>query len=137
MPVLSQDQEKDVPECSGQEISQIFLGKIRFPGNGIRECRPLVPTIPKPDHSKSRFQIFLTKWLPFVQISKGWASRFQIPFEIWTICKQTGLIRISDTHCICKTNVSDFMNFGFVLRILLLKHEGPPSIILVFPQIIE
>ena len=28
-------------ECSGWEISRIFLGKIRFLGNGIRERRPL------------------------------------------------------------------------------------------------
>ena len=26
-----------VPECSGREISRIFWGIIRFPGNGIRE----------------------------------------------------------------------------------------------------
>ena len=37
----SRDREKVVPECSGQEISRIFLKKIRFPGNGIQECRPL------------------------------------------------------------------------------------------------
>ena len=41
MPVLSQDQEKDFPERSGREISQIFSGKIQVPGNGIRERRPL------------------------------------------------------------------------------------------------
>ena len=38
----SRDWKKVVPECSGQEISRIFLGKIRFPGNGIRERRPLL-----------------------------------------------------------------------------------------------
>ena len=31
--------DEDVPECSGCYFSQIFTGKIRFPGNGIRECR--------------------------------------------------------------------------------------------------
>ena len=41
MPVMIRDQEEDVLECSGQEISWIFLGKIRFPGNAFRECRPL------------------------------------------------------------------------------------------------
>ena len=41
MPVLSRDREEDVSECSGWEISQIFSGKIRFLGNGIRERRPL------------------------------------------------------------------------------------------------
>ena len=38
---LRQDQEEDVSECSGWEISQIFPEKIWFPGNGIRERRPL------------------------------------------------------------------------------------------------
>ena len=38
---LSRDREEDVPKCLGQEISQIFLGKIWFPGNGIWERRPL------------------------------------------------------------------------------------------------
>ena len=42
MPVLSRDPEEDVPKCSGWEISRIFLGKIRFPGNGILERRPLL-----------------------------------------------------------------------------------------------
>ena len=41
MPVLSRDLEEDVPECSGREISQIFLAKIWFPGYGIWERRPL------------------------------------------------------------------------------------------------
>ena len=48
----------------------------------------------KPCHWKSRlfcpnFKWFLTKWQPFVWISNGWASRFQIPFKIPTICNQT------------------------------------------------
>ena len=43
----------------------------------------MVPTIWKPDHSKSGhfcsdFNWFLTKWRPFVRIKNGWASRFQI-----------------------------------------------------------
>ena len=32
---------------------------------------------------------FWTKWRPFVWISNGWASGFQIPFEIQTICNPT------------------------------------------------
>ena len=36
-----QDQEEDVPECSGREISRIFLGI------GIQECRPLSCTAPQ------------------------------------------------------------------------------------------
>ena len=39
---LSQDRKENVPKCSGQEISRDVLGKTRFPGNGIREHRPLV-----------------------------------------------------------------------------------------------
>ena len=35
----------------------------------------LVPTIRKPDI--------------FVRISNGWASGFQVPFKIWTICNPT------------------------------------------------
>ena len=38
---LRQDREKYLPKCSGRDISQIFPGKIRFSGNGIRERRPL------------------------------------------------------------------------------------------------
>ena len=54
------------------------------------------------------FKRFLTKWLLYVRISNGQASRFQISFQIRTIGKQTsfwfGHIRISDPHCIysCK-----------------------------------
>ena len=51
-------------------------------------------TILKLDHLKSgrfclNFKFLLTKWQPFVQISNGWTFGFQIPFEIWTICKLT------------------------------------------------
>ena len=41
---LSCDREVDVPERSGSYLSRIFMGKIRLPGNGIRECRPLLIT---------------------------------------------------------------------------------------------
>ena len=43
----------------------------------------------KPGHFCSDFKWFLTKWRPFVQTSNGWTSRFQIPFEIQTICNPT------------------------------------------------
>ena len=33
--------------CLGREISRIFPRKIRFPGNGIQECRPLGNTLTK------------------------------------------------------------------------------------------
>ena len=49
------------------------------------------------NHSKAKpsvsfcpdFKWFLTKWQLFVWISNGWASRFQVPFEIQTICNPT------------------------------------------------
>ena len=57
----------------------------------------IAPTIRKPDHLKSKhfcpdFKCFLTKWGPFVWISNGWAPRFQIPFEIQTICNPTSYL---------------------------------------------
>ena len=42
MPGLSRDREHPLPECSGHYFSQIFLGKFQYPGNGIRERRPLL-----------------------------------------------------------------------------------------------
>ena len=50
----------------------------------------IVPTIRIRGHSKSGrfcpyFKWVLTKWGPFLQISNGWASGFQIPFKIRTI----------------------------------------------------
>ena len=47
-----------------------------------------------PNHSKTghfcpNFKWFLTKWQPFVRISDGWASGFQIAFKIQTICNPT------------------------------------------------
>ena len=57
-------------------------------------AKAIVWPIWKPVHLKSghfcpNFKWFLTKSQPFVQISNGWASGFQIPFEIQTICKPT------------------------------------------------
>ena len=54
----------------------------------------IIPKIWKLDHSKSGsfcpdFKWCLTRWRPFVRISNGWASRFQISFESWTICNPT------------------------------------------------
>ena len=39
---LRRHQEHPLPKHSGHYFSQIFPGKIRFPGNGIRERRPLL-----------------------------------------------------------------------------------------------
>ena len=54
----------------------------------------IVPTITKPDHLNSGrfcldFKWFLTKLRPFVRISNGWASGFQMPFKIQNICNPT------------------------------------------------
>ena len=55
----------------------------------------------------------LTKWWPFVWISNGWASGFEIPFQILTIYKpasfdhlKTRLVQISDPHCIQTHGIS-------------------------------
>ena len=69
----------------------------------------MVPTIWKLDHSKSgqscqNFKWFLTKWLPFVWISNGWAFRFQV--KSWPFANQpvfdhlkSRLVLISDPNC--------------------------------------
>ena len=80
---------------------------------------PMILTIWKPDCSKSwhfchNFKWFLTKWRPFIHILNGWASRYQIPFEIFKSHLKSGLfanqplynnsksgrVRITDPHCI-------------------------------------
>ena len=63
-------------------------------GRALATTIALVPTIQKSDHSKFGhfcldFKWFLTKWQPFIWISNGWASRFQIWFKIWTIFNPT------------------------------------------------
>ena len=60
-------------------------------GQALAVAIAIIPKFWKPDHSKSRhfcldLKWFLTKWWPFVLISNGWTSRFQIPFKILTIC---------------------------------------------------
>ena len=44
----------------------------------------------------SGFQIVFDKMAPFVWISNGWASRFQILFKIWTICNPTSFWPFED-----------------------------------------
>ena len=72
----------------------------------------IIPKIWKLDHSKSGsfcpdFKWCLTRWRPFVRISNGWASRFQIPFEAGPFATQplfdhskSRIVRISDPHWI-------------------------------------
>ena len=72
---------------------QISNGTV-FKCSGFSNSYAIVSTIKKPDLSKSGhfsldFKWFLTNWQTLVWISKGWASRFQIPFEIRTICNPT------------------------------------------------
>ena len=74
---------------------RLFEGQIST-GWDLATARVIVPAIRKPDHLKSRhfcpdFKWFLTKWLPFVRISNGWAFEFQNQFEIQTICNPTSL----------------------------------------------
>ena len=62
--------------------------------NGRALAMAIVSTIWKPDHSKSGrfcpdFKWLLTKRWPFVWISNGWASGFQIPFKIQNISNPT------------------------------------------------
>ena len=45
---------------------------------------------------RSDFKYFLTIWQPFVWISNGWASGFQIQFKILTICKLTSFLTIQN-----------------------------------------
>ena len=71
--------------------SRLFEGRISdgpvFKCLGFSYC---------PKHSKSGsfcpdFKWFLTKWWPLDRISNGWASRFQIPFNIRTNPNPTSL----------------------------------------------
>ena len=69
----------------------------------------LGPNYLKTRHFCLDFKWFFTKWWPFVLILNGWASGFQIPFKIWTICKPTSFlasrrVRISDLHCEAVSN---------------------------------
>ena len=60
---------------------------VQFSNNeALATAMVIVPTI---QHFCTDFKWFLTKWWPFVQISYGWASGFQILFEIQTICNPT------------------------------------------------
>ena len=76
-------------------LLKVRFQMVRFSnGRALAKAIAIVPTIRKPDHSKSRhycpdFKWFLTKWRPFVRISNGWASGYQIPFKIWTIFHPT------------------------------------------------
>ena len=94
------------------EFLKVGFQMVQFSnGWALAMTMAIMPIIWKPDHWKSRlfgpdFKWFTTKWWKFVRISNGWASRFQIPFEIWTICNPTSfwpfksrLVQISDPHC--------------------------------------
>ena len=62
--------------------SGLFEGKISNDlfSNGRALTIAIVPTIP--GHFCPDFKWFLTKWRPFVWISNGWGSGFQVPFQI-------------------------------------------------------
>ena len=77
---LSRDREEDVPECSGREISWIFLGKIWFPGNGIRERRPLKKSAKT--HGNASFATFSKK-------RKGFMTRLRDATEPYVTLMQS------------------------------------------------
>ena len=94
------------PTIWNPDFLKVGFQMVRF-SNG--QALAIVPTIWKPNHSKPGhfrpdFKWFLTKWLPFVRISNGKASRFQIQFEIQTICNlldhsKSRLGQTSDSQC--------------------------------------
>ena len=110
------------------------------------------PTPWKLDHTKSRLFVQipndLTKWQPFVGISNGWAYRFKIPFEIWTICNPTffdylksRLVQISDPYCTgiqppFNLPIHNFCRFC-LFSLNFLRHSAPPaanmSFLFLFP----
>ena len=110
---------------------------IRF-SNGGNLTMTIVPTIWKPDNSKSGhfcpdFKWFLTKWLPFAWLSDGWDYGFQMvrildyrshskygPFETQPLFdhSKSRLVRISDPHWKCNPIVRVL---GVELFILVLS----------------
>ena len=128
----------------GSEIQEFeirtFEGQI---SNGQALAMAIVPIIWKLDHSKSGcfcldFKWFLTKSRPFVWITNGWASGFQIPFEFQTICNPTffdhsksRLVRISDSRCtllvqcslLCIANEVKFTSKIFLKKSLILSSK--------------
>ena len=85
-----------IPTIQNSETFEIqsFVGRI---SNGWALAMEIafVPTIRKPGHLKSGcfcpyFNWFLASWWPFVRISHGWASVFQIPFKI--LCNPTSFL---------------------------------------------
>ena len=73
---------------SGDLKSRLCEGQISN-GWAFAMAKPIVPTIQNPDIFVQIFNFFFTKWRPSVWISNHWASGFQIPFEIRTICNLT------------------------------------------------
>ena len=85
-------------------LSLFYPNQSKVGNNTLSLVRPsqLVRTYQNnysPNHSKNKpfkirtflsgFPMVLTKWGPFVRISNGRASGFQMPFEIQTICNPT------------------------------------------------
>ena len=99
--------------------------KVKFSnGRALAMFIAIVPTIWKPDHSKTGcfcpdFKWFLTKWRPFIQISNGWASGFQIPFKIQTICNPTSFWPFKIQTSLDFRSPLYMKNMGHCLLILL------------------
>ena len=71
----------------------------------------------------SGFQMVLTKWQTFVQISNGWAGRFQIQFKIQTVCYPTSFppIEIQTSpdfisHCTTMLLCTKRVEFNFIFQ---------------------
>ena len=87
--------------------SWLFDGRI---SNGRALAMAIAPTIWKPDIFIWILNAFFTKWWPFVQISNGLASGYQIPkpksgpFATQPLIdhSKSRLVQISDSHCVWK-----------------------------------
>ena len=86
-------EENTAGNLKSNHLKSRLLGRI-LSGPVFRGRALAMANHSKLDHSKSGricpdFKWFVTKWQQFVRISNGWASRFQIPFEIPTVCNLT------------------------------------------------
>ena len=108
----------------------------------------LIPTIQKPNIFDQIPNGFLTKWRPFVWISNGWSSGFQIPFQIWNICNPTSFrsfkiqtrshLRSNDPYCIAfsyQKTITNSSKIGNCLANLILgrlQFESHPCRLTLF-----
>ena len=87
-----EDLRSDLSKSEAFEIQTIWRSNFKW--SAFQGQAKALDITCGPNHLKTGqfcldFKWFLTKWQPFVQISNGWASSFQTPFEIQTIYKPT------------------------------------------------